>query len=51
VIAQRHVNALLLSRFLDGTGGELRKLEAGFFYGLPAEGDREKWTPKMGPGR
>ncbi|WP_288586116.1 Zn-binding domain-containing protein [uncultured Methylobacterium sp.] len=40
VIAQRHVNALMLARYLDKTGAELPKLEAGYFYGLHADGSR-----------
>ena len=40
VIAQRHVNALLLARFLAATGAELPKLEVGYFYGLYADGTR-----------
>lgn len=40
VIAQRHVNALLLARFISGTGAQLPKLEAGYFYGLHADGER-----------
>lgn len=36
-IATRHAAALLLARFLSGTGAELHKLTNGSFFGLAAE--------------
>jgi ATP-dependent helicase YprA (DUF1998 family) len=41
-IVQRHVNALALARWLASEGGELMKLEAGTFFGLPAAAGAER---------